>query len=54
MTDDQVEQLRKQIAVYAVICEQLVDMHKAYIAQQDLAGSSLTHILNYFSFHQVD
>ncbi|KAL6174776.1 hypothetical protein ACLB2K_051422 [Fragaria x ananassa] len=41
MTDDQVEQLRKQIAVYAVICEQLVDTHKAFTAQQDLAGSSL-------------
>ncbi|XP_050377882.1 WUSCHEL-related homeobox 8-like [Argentina anserina] len=33
MTDDQVEQLRKQIAVYGVICEQLVNMHKEYTAQ---------------------
>ncbi|KAM5573874.1 WUSCHEL-related homeobox 8-like [Rosa sericea] len=41
MTDDQVEQLRKQIAVYAVICEQLVDMHKAFTAQQDLSGTKM-------------
>ncbi|PRQ19301.1 putative transcription factor Homobox-WOX family [Rosa chinensis] len=41
MTDDQVEQLRKQIAVYAVICEQLVDMHKAFTAQQDLSGMKM-------------
>jgi len=28
MTDEQVETLRKQIAVYAVISEQLLQMHK--------------------------
>ncbi|GAU12179.1 hypothetical protein TSUD_01450 [Trifolium subterraneum] len=38
MTDEQLETLRKQIAVYATICEQLVQMHKTLSAQQDLAG----------------
>lgn len=38
MTDEQLEILRTQIAVYATICEQLVEMHKAVTAQQDLAG----------------
>jgi hypothetical protein len=38
MTDEQLETLRKQIAVYASICEQLVEMHKNLTAQQDLAG----------------
>ncbi|XP_021714114.1 WUSCHEL-related homeobox 8-like [Chenopodium quinoa] len=41
MTDEQLEILRTQIAVYATICEQLVDMHKAITAQQDLAGVRL-------------
>ncbi|KAG0490006.1 hypothetical protein HPP92_006869 [Vanilla planifolia] len=35
MTDEQMEVLRRQIAVYATICEQLVEMHKAVSAQQD-------------------
>ncbi|KAG6783577.1 hypothetical protein POTOM_009233 [Populus tomentosa] len=38
MTDEQMEMLRKQISVYATICEQLVEMHKAVSAQQDFAG----------------
>lgn len=38
MTDEQLETLRKQIAVYASICEQLVEMHKTLSAQQDLSG----------------
>lgn len=38
MTDDQLETLRKQIAVYATICEQLVEMHKTLSTQHDLAG----------------
>ena len=38
MTDEQMELLRRQISVYATICEQLVEMHKAVTAQQDLAG----------------
>ncbi|KAE8703848.1 WUSCHEL-related homeobox 13 [Hibiscus syriacus] len=41
MTDEQLETLRNQIAVYASICEQLVEMHKNLTAQQDLAGLSL-------------
>lgn len=39
MTDDQLETLRKQIAVYATICEQLVEMHKTLTAHQDLTGA---------------
>ena len=38
MTDDQLETLRHQIAVYTSICEQLVEMHKTLTVQQDLAG----------------
>ncbi|KAL8143430.1 hypothetical protein V2J09_016462 [Rumex salicifolius] len=44
MTDDQLEVLRTQIAVYASICEQLVEMHKAITAQQDLAGVRLGNL----------
>lgn len=45
MTDEQLETLRKQIAVYASICEQLVEMHKNLTAQQDLTGrSTFTHL----------
>lgn len=40
MTDEQLEMLRKQISIYATICENLVEMHKAVTAQQDsLAGN---------------
>ena len=42
MTDEQMELLRQQIAVYASICEQLVQMHKSFAAQQDLAGLSFS------------
>uniref|UniRef100_M4DMI5 Homeobox domain-containing protein n=1 Tax=Brassica campestris TaxID=3711 RepID=M4DMI5_BRACM len=38
MTDEQLETLRKQIAIYATICERLVEMHKTLTSQQDLAG----------------
>ncbi|CAL9064184.1 WUSCHEL-related homeobox 8-like [Musa acuminata AAA Group] len=42
MTDEQLEVLRRQIAVYATICEQLVEMHKAITAHHDsLAGMRL-------------
>ncbi|KAF8410643.1 hypothetical protein HHK36_003175 [Tetracentron sinense] len=41
MTDEQMEVLRKQISVYANICEKLVEMHKAITAQQDLSGMRL-------------
>ncbi|XP_039000925.1 WUSCHEL-related homeobox 13-like [Hibiscus syriacus] len=44
MTDEQLETLRNQIAVYASICEQLVEMHKNLTAQQDLAGGRLGNL----------
>ena len=49
MTDEQLETLRKQIALYASICEQLVEMHKNLTAQQDLAGLSLSLSLSSFT-----
>ena len=33
MTDEQLETLRRQISVYSTICNQLVEMHKALMAQ---------------------
>lgn len=39
MTDEQMELLRKQIAVYTMICEQLVQMHKAFSLQYDITGT---------------
>ncbi|KAA8537398.1 hypothetical protein F0562_026915 [Nyssa sinensis] len=44
MTDEQMELLRRQISVYATICEQLVEMHKAFAAQQHLAGMRLGNL----------
>ncbi|KAL2329612.1 hypothetical protein Fmac_017193 [Flemingia macrophylla] len=44
MTDEQLETLRKQIAVYATICEQLVEMHKTISAHQDLAGIRMGNV----------
>ncbi|KAH9608497.1 hypothetical protein KSS87_019959 [Heliosperma pusillum] len=44
MTDEQLEILRTQIAVYATICEQLVEMHKSITSQQDLAGVRLGNL----------
>ncbi|XP_057424335.1 WUSCHEL-related homeobox 13-like [Lotus japonicus] len=44
MTDEQLETLRKQIAVYATICEQLIEMHRTFSTQQDLAGVRLGNI----------
>ncbi|KAJ4880314.1 WUSCHEL-related homeobox 13 [Raphanus sativus] len=41
MTDEQLETLRKQIAIYATICERLVQMHKTLTTQQDLAGGRI-------------
>ncbi|KAH7283673.1 hypothetical protein KP509_34G018700 [Ceratopteris richardii] len=38
MTDEQFETLRRQISVYATICQQLVEMHKAIMAQQGSAS----------------
>ncbi|KAJ9564632.1 hypothetical protein OSB04_000598 [Centaurea solstitialis] len=44
MTDEQMEVLRKQIAIYATICEQLVDLHKSLTSHHDLAGVRLGNI----------
>ncbi|PON90476.1 Homeodomain transcription factor [Trema orientale] len=41
MTDEQMELLRRQISVYATICEKLAEMHKAISAQHDLSGMKL-------------
>ncbi|KAK9064976.1 hypothetical protein SSX86_016359 [Deinandra increscens subsp. villosa] len=46
MTDEQLEVLRKQIAIYATICEQLVDLHKSLTSHHDLAGVRLGNIYN--------
>jgi hypothetical protein len=41
MTDEQMEVLRKQISIYATICEQLVEMHRVLTEHQDtIAGRS--------------
>ncbi|XP_059283726.1 WUSCHEL-related homeobox 8-like [Lycium ferocissimum] len=40
MSDEQMEVLRKQIAVYGVICEQLVQLHKSMASQHDLAAGT--------------
>lgn len=45
MTDEQMEVLRKQIAVYATICEQLVELHKSLTSQNDLAGNGIIYHL---------
>lgn len=50
MTDEQLETLRKQIAIYATICERLVEMHKTLTAQQDLAGLFSSSLVS-FSVH---
>ena len=44
MTDEQMEVLRKQIACYATICEQLVELHKSLTSQTDLAGNFVKHL----------
>ncbi|KAE8731913.1 WUSCHEL-related homeobox 13 [Hibiscus syriacus] len=44
MTDEQLETLLKQIAVYASICEQLVEMHKNLTAHQNLTGGRLGNL----------
>ncbi|GAB2279407.1 hypothetical protein Dimus_014049 [Dionaea muscipula] len=44
MTDEQLEILRIQIAVYTTICEQLVELHKSITAQQDLGGVRLGNL----------
>ncbi|XP_023539556.1 WUSCHEL-related homeobox 13-like [Cucurbita pepo subsp. pepo] len=52
MTDEQLETLRKQIAVYATICEQLVEMHKTLTARQDLKGAAM--LFSFTSFNSMD
>nr|GEV50322.1 hypothetical protein [Tanacetum cinerariifolium] len=44
MTDEQMEVLRKQIAIYATICEQLVDFHKLLTSHHDLTGVRLGNL----------
>jgi hypothetical protein len=45
MTDEQLEVLRKQISIYATICEQLVEMHRALTEHQDnIAGRSVLSV----------
>ncbi|XP_052189732.1 WUSCHEL-related homeobox 8 [Diospyros lotus] len=44
MTDEQMEILRKQIAAYATICEQLVELHKSLTSHSDLAGARLGNL----------
>ena len=50
MTDEQLETLRKQIAIYATICERLVEMHKTLTSQQDLAAGSLPYSWRSYRF----
>ena len=35
MTDEQIDLLRSQISMFHIICEQLVELHKAATARQD-------------------
>ena len=45
ITDEQIEVLRKQISIYAIICEQLIEMHRALTTHQDsIAGMSLDNL----------
>jgi hypothetical protein len=46
MTDEQMEVLRKQISIYATICEQLVEMHRALTAHQDSIAGISRHMLH--------
>ncbi|KAL3652769.1 hypothetical protein CASFOL_002450 [Castilleja foliolosa] len=44
MTDEQLEVLRKQIAVYGTICEQLAELHKSITSQNDYGGVRLGNL----------
>ncbi|XVF35818.1 hypothetical protein REPUB_Repub19eG0003500 [Reevesia pubescens] len=44
MSDEQMEELRKQIVAYAVISEQLAEMHKAMSAHHDFTGIRLGNL----------
>jgi hypothetical protein len=50
MTDEQVETLRKQIAVYSVLSEQLIQTHKTLSSQQDLTLTGKFVTVSYFSY----
>lgn len=39
MTEDQMEELRRQICVYSVLSQQLIDMYYATVYQHDAAGT---------------
>lgn len=53
MTDEQMEILRKQIAVYATICEQLVDLHKSIASQHDLTGPLSLSVFLFLQFSLI-
>ncbi|KAE8680351.1 WUSCHEL-related homeobox 13 [Hibiscus syriacus] len=44
MTDEQVEELRKQIVAYAAISEQLAELHKSISAHHDCTGIRLGNL----------
>ncbi|TVU32041.1 hypothetical protein EJB05_23757 [Eragrostis curvula] len=45
MTDEQIEVLRKQISIYATLCEQLVQMHRLLTDHQDsISGMSFSNL----------
>uniref|UniRef100_A0A452XJ99 Uncharacterized protein n=1 Tax=Aegilops tauschii subsp. strangulata TaxID=200361 RepID=A0A452XJ99_AEGTS len=48
MTNDPMEALQKQISIYATICEQLVEMHRAFTEHQDSIAGMYT--CEYFLF----
>lgn len=48
MTEEQLETLRRQISVYATICQQLVEMHKASVSQQSTLPGQLLLLLLFF------
>ena len=54
MTDEQIGELRKQIAVYAIISEQLVQMYNNFCAQYlTAAGRLLNFSLNLYLAQHV-
>lgn len=54
MTEEQLETLRRQISVYATICQQLVEMHKASVSQQaSLPGPSKTSLRTLHLFYFI-
>ncbi|KAF2310234.1 hypothetical protein GH714_007352 [Hevea brasiliensis] len=53
MTDGQLEMLRKQISVYATICESLVQMHQAISDPQDFAGNPYCGPFSPYAFQKI-